>query len=146
MIVLKLCVSRFICLWTYASVFGQKDDLLMKERGISSERKCALLASVQSLMRLCVQEPKPQWPILERWNVPWSGTTTVAGMISWLLRYVNLSLIYGCWLIESEVGFWLWAGKDIGWENVDGKEINLLYMIVYKNSRLITGYDEQEKV
>jgi hypothetical protein len=30
--------------------------------------------------------------------------------------------------------------------NVDGKEINLLYMIVYENSRLITGYDEQEKV
>lgn len=121
MIVLKLCVSRFICLWTYACVFGQK-RWFVDEMGISSESKWALWASVQSLMRLCVQEPKPQWPILERWNVPWSGTTTVAGMISWLLRYVNLSSIYGCWLIESEVGFWLWAGKGIGWEMLMAKK------------------------
>lgn len=37
MMVLKFCVGRFICLWTYASVFGQKGDLLMKWAFITEE-------------------------------------------------------------------------------------------------------------
>ena len=33
-------------------------------------------------------EPEPGWPNLEPWNVPWDGTTTAVGMLSWFFRYV----------------------------------------------------------
>lgn len=56
-----------------------------------------------------LQEPPPQWDILERWNVPWDGTTTVVGMFSWLVRYIAAAArarILGICQLNDRYGVW----------------------------------------
>lgn len=58
-----------------------------------------------------IPEPPPQWNILERWNVPWDGTTTVVGMLSWLFSFVLTGLVVS--LVAAQLGIGRRQGLDL---------------------------------
>lgn len=56
-------------------------------------------------------EPEPGWPNLEPWDVPWDGTTTVAGMLSWLFSFVVTGLVVS--VVAAQLGVGRRQGLDL---------------------------------
>lgn len=51
-----------------------------------------------------VPDPKQEWPILEQWNVPWDGTTTLVGMLSWLFSFLLTGLAVSVGAAQLGIG------------------------------------------
>ncbi|KAG0614028.1 hypothetical protein M758_6G146000 [Ceratodon purpureus] len=56
-------------------------------------------------------EQEPGWPNLEPWDVPWDGTTTAVGMLSWLFSFVVTGLAVS--VVAAQLGIGRRQGLDL---------------------------------